>query len=392
MAEVDDVQEGQLGLGGERDWDDVHTVAEHVGLVSDGADGVPGPPGSAGEEGEPGPIGPPGIPGPTGADGAAGPPGVDAGVTFIYAMAEEAEDGVDGPPGLPGPAGSAGAPGAAGVAGPPGYTGEDGEEGLVGPPGVNGPTDHGLLTGLADDDHTQYATNTEFDDHSARHEDGGADEISLTGLSGTPADLTTHAGAADPHAGYRLESADHTHASTGAEAGQLDHGLALTGLTDDDHTQYRLESADHTHASSGAQAGQLDHGLALTGLTDDDHTQYRLESESGTFSVGGVIDGNATVIPTGTWIIWRVPFSCTLTAVHAQVDTGTTTVVNAGKGFVGGTTTFCSANITIDPADAWEAGTVNQNQALVAGDAVYIYVTTAGTATMVTIQVTLTRP
>lgn len=39
-----------------------------------------------------------------------------------------------------------------------------------------------------------------LDDHSARHEDGGADEISLTGLSGTPADLTTHLNdAADAH-------------------------------------------------------------------------------------------------------------------------------------------------------------------------------------------------
>jgi len=36
--------------------------------------------------------------------------------------------------------------------------------------------------------------------------------------------------------------ADHTHASTGAEGGQLDHGLALTGLDDDDHTQYQKES------------------------------------------------------------------------------------------------------------------------------------------------------
>lgn len=95
-----------------------------------------------------------------------------------------------------------------------------------------GATDHGTLTGLTDDDHTQY----------------------------------------------RLESADHTHQSTGLQAGTLDHGLALTGLTDDDHTQYRLESADHTHQSTGAQAGTLDHGLALTGLTDDDHTQYLLES------------------------------------------------------------------------------------------------------------------
>ncbi len=81
-----------------------------------------------------------------------------------------------------------------------------------------------------------------LDDHSARHEDGGADEISLAGLSGTPADLTTHIAASDPHTGYRLESADHTHQTTGAQAGQLDHGLALTGLTDDDHTQYILKT------------------------------------------------------------------------------------------------------------------------------------------------------
>lgn len=47
-----------------------------------------------------------------------------------------------------------------------------------------------------------------------------------------------HTGAADPHTGYRLESADHTHQTTGAQAGKIDHGLALDGLTDDDHTQY----------------------------------------------------------------------------------------------------------------------------------------------------------
>lgn len=43
-------------------------------------------------------------------------------------------------------------------------------------------TDHGALTGLADDDHPQYATNAEFDDHSARHADGGADEVLVESL------------------------------------------------------------------------------------------------------------------------------------------------------------------------------------------------------------------
>jgi hypothetical protein len=78
-------------------------------------------------------------------------------------------------------------------------------------------TDHGGLSGLADDDHPQYTTEAEVDTIVA-----------------------DHAGEADPHTGYRLESADHTHQSTGAQAGQLDHGAALTGLTDDDHTQYLL--------------------------------------------------------------------------------------------------------------------------------------------------------
>ncbi len=45
-----------------------------------------------------------------------------------------------------------------------------------------------------------------FNDHSARHEDGGDDEISLAGLSGTPAALTTHEAAADPHTQYQKES------------------------------------------------------------------------------------------------------------------------------------------------------------------------------------------
>ena len=55
--------------------------------------------------------------------------------------------------------------------------------------------------------------------------------------------ITAHEAAGDPHTGYRLESADHTHQSTGAQAGQLDHGLALTGLSDNDHPQYGLTAS-----------------------------------------------------------------------------------------------------------------------------------------------------
>lgn len=70
------------------------------------------------------------------------------------------------------------------------------------------------------------------------------------------------------------------HWDTDEGGGVTDHG-ALTGLGDDDHPQYRLESADHSHQTTGLQAGQLDHGAALTGLTDDDHTQYVLKTLGG---------------------------------------------------------------------------------------------------------------
>jgi hypothetical protein len=54
-----------------------------------------------------------------------------------------------------------------------------------------------------------------------------------------------------------------------SDPGVTDHG-ALTGLLDDDHTQYRLESEDHSHASSGAQGGQISHAN-LTGVTANQH-------------------------------------------------------------------------------------------------------------------------
>src|SRR3990167_8397019 len=92
-----------------------------------------------------------------------------------------------------------------------------------------------------------------------------------------------------------------------------DHG-PLTGLTDDDHTQYRLESVDHSHQSTGAQAGQLDHGAALTGLTDDDHTQYPLLAgrSGGQTHIGGtgttddlILRSTAGVGTTGSDIIFQ---------------------------------------------------------------------------------------
>lgn len=75
--------------------------------------------------------------------------------------------------------------------------------------------------------------------HHATHEDGGSDEIDITGLIGNP----------DPHVA--------SHEDGGSD--ELSHG-ALAGLTDDDHPQYRLRheillESDFTHeVTSGYNA------------------------------------------------------------------------------------------------------------------------------------------
>ena len=167
--------------------------------------------------------------------------------------------------------------------------------------------------------------------------DTGHNHSGVYDPAGTAASaVSSHEGAGDPHTGYRLESADHSHASTGLQAGQLDHGTALTGLSDDDHPQYTQKATlttkgdiyAATAASTPARLGVGtdgyvltadsleatgikwaapgtggDHG-ALTGLTDDDHTQYVLEASadiSGDLQLSGDISPTAIAANTNNW-------------------------------------------------------------------------------------------
>ena len=161
-------------------------------------------------------------------------------------------------------------------------------------PGAAGASDHGALTGLSDDDHSQYLLASDATDRAT---------FAANWLDLTDGGATTL----------------HSHA-----AGATDHGT-LTGLSDDDHTQYSL--ADGTRAFTGTVEGIAptadahlttkayvdtrfadfyrnavgsDHG-GLTGLTDDDHSQYLLASDAtnrATFAANwtDLTDGGATTL------------------------------------------------------------------------------------------------
>lgn len=105
-------------------------------------------------------------------------------------------------------------------------------------PSAGGVTDHGALTGLGDDDHPQYGlvalplsqfaatTSTQL-------------RATLTDPTGTGANVFADSPTIITPTIASFANATHTHQNA-AGGGQLDHGLAITGLGDDDHTQYAL--------------------------------------------------------------------------------------------------------------------------------------------------------
>lgn len=77
-------------------------------------------------------------------------------------------------------------------------------------------------------------------------------------------------------------NATHTHQNA-AGGGQLDHGAALTGLTDDDHTQYLLATGARTGASSSSQTFTV-------GVIDSSLTASRLMYSNGSKKLSSVSD------------------------------------------------------------------------------------------------------
>ena len=61
-------------------------------------------------------------------------------------------------------------------------------------------------------------------------------------------------------------------------AGNVDGVDISAHKAGDAKTQHTAGAGTHTHQSAGAEGGQIDHGLGLSGLLNDDHTQYALRT------------------------------------------------------------------------------------------------------------------
>ncbi|XCM28845.1 glycosyl hydrolase family 28-related protein [Streptomyces parvus] len=166
----------------------------------------------------------------------------------------------------------------------------------------------------------------------------------------------------------------------------------------------------------GASTNSPEYGLSVTGAStlvqvDNGYlhaaTQGLYSTSTGTLAVGanlayasGPTDAPVRTLPfaasvskalvvtapagAATYVIWRAPKACTVTAVRGYRVGGTGVTINATKNGAD----LLATNLSLSTADTWLAGPGVQNETMAAGDTLAVAVrSVTGTPTAVTIQV-----
>jgi len=205
---------------------------------------------------------------------------------------------------------------------------------------ISTPIDHGALGGLADDDHTQYATNVEFDDHNARHEPGGADPMAVDAAQATGSlrtistDTPAAVGTAAPGSGLNASADDHVHAMPSAptfsdftnanhDHGDTDDGGSIIAATI--AVAGSMAAADKQALTRQSVTGgtvTVDFSAGLTyELTTNANAAFTLTNPvSGAWHAVVIHYGGTHTVTWTTTVQWPGGTTPTWTSVNAKTD------------------------------------------------------------------------
>ena len=134
-------------------------------------------------------------------------------------------------------------------------------------------------------------------------------------------------------------------------------------------------------------------GITLTATeTEGDHVlpqiQFDVDGSDLVISRGGTLYNSAGLSAGDNIVVWRLPFSATVSKVYGLRNGGTGATINAGDG----TLDFLASDLSLDSADTWMDGGAVQNTSLAAGDLLEMkVVTVAGSPVYISVQVDLVR-
>ncbi|WP_258047445.1 right-handed parallel beta-helix repeat-containing protein [Streptomyces sp. SM13] len=165
----------------------------------------------------------------------------------------------------------------------------------------------------------------------------------------------------------------------GTSTNSPDYGISVTGS----NTHVQVDDAYLHAAEAGlysSTTGTLITGPNITQATGPTDAPVR------TASAATAAKGLVVAAPTGaaTYVVWRAPKDCTVTAVRGYRVGGTGVTINATADGAD----LLAADLSLSTPDTWMAGPGVQNAALAAGDSLAVAVrSVTGAPTAVTIQV-----
>lgn len=96
---------------------------------------------------------------------------------------------------------------------------------------------------------------------------------------------------------------------------------------------------------------------------------------SGVFSQGGTLSDYVTGITTsGSYMVWRAPFSCSVVALYGYREGGGNAQINAQRTGSSGTALHSATNVVLSTDATWTAASSIQNTNYNRGDALKIIV------------------
>jgi hypothetical protein len=104
-------------------------------------------------------------------------------------------------------------------------------------------------------------------------------------------------------------------------------------------------------------------------------------------TIADVTNGFST---TGSYAVWRAPYTCTVTALYGRAAGSTTAQVNARKSGSAGYSMHTASNLVLGTANTWIPANSVQNTSYTVGDSLEIVISGSG-ATQVAVQVDFIR-
>ena len=97
---------------------------------------------------------------------------------------------------------------------------------------------------------------------------------------------------------------------------------------------------------------------------------------AGVFSQGAtLIDYIEGISTTGSYMVWRAPFSCSVVAMYGYKEGGSTATLNALKTGSGGSQLLSASALSLATNNTWTAFNSVQNQNFNTGDALKVIMT-----------------